>query len=552
MRDGRAPTVKVSPHPTGGTSALARRAARLRRHPRGRRCRRCAALRRLAARGRRRAHPPGRAGRPRPHARRRRRWPAGAPSTAIPVLEPGRARATRSSWTGCATLAPDCCPVVAYGALIPPAALDIPRHGWVNLHFSLLPAWRGAAPVQHAVMAGDEVTGATTFQLEEGLDTGPVLRRADRADPARRHRRRPARPAGRDRRRAAGGDARRDRGRHAAGPRRSRPTGVSLRAEGHRRRRRVDWARAGARDRPAGPRPARRRPGAWTTFRGERLKLGPVRRARTRADASWRPASWRCARTEVLVGTGDRCRCGSARSSRQGKRAMPAADWARGARPAPGSGSVVSGARPPTTPAGRRSPDRAPAGRTRPRRRGVRRAAGGRRAGRLRQPRAAGRCCASAASTGGTRRSPPSSPTARCAGGAPTTRCSPPASTGRWTRVDPPVLDALRLGAHQLLGMRVPVARRGRRRPSTWSGPRSATGRAGFVNAVLRRVAGARPRRLARRGGARPRRRPGRPPGRRALAPAVDRRARSRDALAATGRDAELPTCWPPTTSRPR
>ena len=72
-------------------------------------------------------------------------------------------------------LEPDCCPVVAYGALLPPAALTVPRLGWVNLHFSLLPAWRGAAPVQHALIAGDDVTGASTFLLEEGLDTGPVL-----------------------------------------------------------------------------------------------------------------------------------------------------------------------------------------------------------------------------------------------------------------------------------------------------------------------------------------------------------------------------------------
>src|SRR5438034_7814852 len=71
-------------------------------------------------------------------------------------------------------LAPDCCPVTAYGALLPKAALEIPRHGWVNLHFSLLPAWRGAAPVQHALLAGDDVTGASTFLIEEGLDSGPV------------------------------------------------------------------------------------------------------------------------------------------------------------------------------------------------------------------------------------------------------------------------------------------------------------------------------------------------------------------------------------------
>src|SRR5215218_10700182 len=71
-------------------------------------------------------------------------------------------------------LAVDCAPVVAYGALLPQSVLDVPVHGWVNLHFSLLPAWRGAAPVQHAIMAGDEVTGASVFELEAGLDTGPV------------------------------------------------------------------------------------------------------------------------------------------------------------------------------------------------------------------------------------------------------------------------------------------------------------------------------------------------------------------------------------------
>lgn len=71
----------------------------------------------------------------------------------------------------------DIVPVVAYGALVPPAALAVPRLGWINLHFSLLPAWRGAAPVQHAVLSGDAMTGACVFQLEEGLDTGPVYGR---------------------------------------------------------------------------------------------------------------------------------------------------------------------------------------------------------------------------------------------------------------------------------------------------------------------------------------------------------------------------------------
>jgi len=71
-------------------------------------------------------------------------------------------------------IAPDCVPLVAYGALIPQAALDVPVHGWVNLHFSVLPAWRGAAPVQHAILHGDDVTGATTFRLVAELDAGPV------------------------------------------------------------------------------------------------------------------------------------------------------------------------------------------------------------------------------------------------------------------------------------------------------------------------------------------------------------------------------------------
>lgn len=69
----------------------------------------------------------------------------------------------------------DVAAVVAYGALLPTDVLESTRHGFVNLHYSLLPRWRGAAPVQHAVMAGDQVTGLTTFVLDQGMDTGPVL-----------------------------------------------------------------------------------------------------------------------------------------------------------------------------------------------------------------------------------------------------------------------------------------------------------------------------------------------------------------------------------------
>lgn len=65
--------------------------------------------------------------------------------------------------------------VVAYGGLVPKELLEVPKHGWINVHFSLLPHWRGAAPVQHAIMAGDDVTGVTTFRIDEALDTGPMF-----------------------------------------------------------------------------------------------------------------------------------------------------------------------------------------------------------------------------------------------------------------------------------------------------------------------------------------------------------------------------------------
>ncbi|MGO2051984.1 methionyl-tRNA formyltransferase [Glutamicibacter sp. BW80] len=69
----------------------------------------------------------------------------------------------------------DAAAIVAFGGLVPAAALNVPKHGWINLHFSLLPDWRGAAPVQHSIIHGDDITGAVTFQLETGLDTGPVF-----------------------------------------------------------------------------------------------------------------------------------------------------------------------------------------------------------------------------------------------------------------------------------------------------------------------------------------------------------------------------------------
>ncbi len=230
-----------------------------------------------------------------------------------------------------AELAPDCCPVVAYGALVPKTALDVPRLGWVNLHFSVLPAWRGAAPVQRAVMAGDEVTGATTFVLEQGLDTGPVLGVLTETI-------RPRDTAGDllTRLATAGAgllvatlDGLED-GSLVAVPQPAE--GVSLAPKVSVDEARVDWALpAFAVDRRVrGCTPA---PGAWTTFRGERLKLGPVQPV---ADAdALAPGALRVTRQHVQVGVARGVvELGDVQPA--GKRMLPASDWARGARPAPG------------------------------------------------------------------------------------------------------------------------------------------------------------------------------------------------------------------------
>lgn len=98
---------------------------------------------------------------------------ARAAELGIPVLKPARPREAQFHQQ-LRDLAPDCCPVVAYGALLPPSLLEIPTHGWINLHFSLLPAYRGAAPVQSAILHGEQETGAVTFRIVEALDAGPV------------------------------------------------------------------------------------------------------------------------------------------------------------------------------------------------------------------------------------------------------------------------------------------------------------------------------------------------------------------------------------------
>ena len=230
-----------------------------------------------------------------------------------------------------AEIAPDCAAVVAYGGLIPPAALDIPKHGWVNLHFSLLPAWRGAAPVQHAVLAGDEVTGASTFRLEEGLDTGPVYGSVTEAV-------RPEDTSGDLLDRLAGSGARLlvatldgiEDGALVATPQSS--DGISSAPKLTVADAEVRWTAPALQvDRLI--RACTPAPGAWTTLRGVRLKLRPVRL--DQATSGLAPGEIRSDRDAVRVGTGSHAvRLGEVQP--QGRMAMPASDWARGVRLEPG------------------------------------------------------------------------------------------------------------------------------------------------------------------------------------------------------------------------
>jgi methionyl-tRNA formyltransferase len=254
-------------------------------------------------------------------------------------------------------IAPDCCPVTAYGALLPQSALDIPPHGWVNLHFSLLPAWRGAAPVQHAVLRGDDITGATTFLIVKELDAGPVfgtltepIRRADTSGDLL------------GRLAVAGAellvrtlDGIED-GTVRAVPQPAE--GISFAPKLTPADARADWKLpAHLIDRQI--RGCTPDPGAWTEFDpgvsepgrsgAGRLKLWPVTLAAgaglvSAADGApgghaLAPGELRADRNAVYVGTGTvPVRLGDVQP--EGKRRMPAADWARGVRVGAGTADV--------------------------------------------------------------------------------------------------------------------------------------------------------------------------------------------------------------------
>ena len=226
-------------------------------------------------------------------------------------------------------LEPDCCPVVAYGALVPPTLLGIPTHGWVNLHFSLLPAWRGAAPVQWAVLTGDVMTGATTFSLEAGLDTGPIFGTVTE-------------PIGEldtsgavlDRLAGAGGqllvatlDALSTNSIEGL-PQRSFDISYAPKLSGDDARIRWTdpWVGVDRRIRATTP-----NPGPWTLAGGERIKLGQLSADQIVTDILLPPGQLALVDGAVLVGTATRpARLNLVQPA--GKRLMPAGDWIRGLR----------------------------------------------------------------------------------------------------------------------------------------------------------------------------------------------------------------------------
>ncbi len=219
---------------------------------------------------------------------------------------------------------PDVAAIVAYGGLIPRSALQVPPHGWINLHFSLLPAWRGAAPVQRAVIAGDDVTGAVTFLLEEGLDTGPVFGTLTESV-------HPDDTAGTLLERLSHSGAvllsqtllAVEAGKAAPQPQQG---DVSLAPKLSLEDGRLDWKQPalaiGRRARGVTP-----EPGAWTTLDGQRVKLEPVRLHP--GTTGLKPGAVAHDGKIVLVGTGSHA-VELTRIQPSGKKMMAAADWARG------------------------------------------------------------------------------------------------------------------------------------------------------------------------------------------------------------------------------
>ena len=249
----------------------------------------------------------------------------------VPLLRPERPNSDEFV-SELKDLAPEACAVVAYGALLRDGLLAVPPRGWINLHFSLLPAWRGAAPVQAAIAAGDAVTGATTFRIEPALDSGPVYGVVTETI-------RPTDTAGEllDRLSLSGAallettmDGVAD---GTLSPVPQPPDGVTVAPKVTVDDARVRW------DLPAHVVERRIRavtpnPGAWTLVAELRIKLGPVTIDDSAPDPL-APGVIQVLRNGVRVGTATTAvRLGEVRP--EGKGAMAAADWLRGLRPEPG------------------------------------------------------------------------------------------------------------------------------------------------------------------------------------------------------------------------
>jgi methionyl-tRNA formyltransferase len=224
---------------------------------------------------------------------------------------------------------PDVVIVVAYGLLIPGRLLDLPRFGWVNAHFSALPRWRGAAPVQYAIAAGDESVTVTTFRIDEGLDTGPVLASSepiaigDRDD------------SGRLLTHLADVAARlvvSTVDQLAAGTAASTPQeteGVSYAPRIGTDDARIDWSRP-VDEVDRWIRACTPSPGAWTTFAGTRIRIGTPRGV---IHGSSTPRQIITEKHRVLVGAADGF-LDLGMVQPMGKQEMAASDWARGLREA--------------------------------------------------------------------------------------------------------------------------------------------------------------------------------------------------------------------------
>ncbi|NMW44646.1 methionyl-tRNA formyltransferase [Mobiluncus curtisii] len=226
-------------------------------------------------------------------------------------------------------LQPDLGIVVAYGAILPADILEIPQFGWINIHFSLLPRWRGAAPVQRALQAGDTETGVTVFQLEPALDTGPIYATCSYTVPEQ----------------ATAGDVLQELAElsvkpleqalsmiaRGVAPEPQSDIGITYASPLQPAEGEIDWSAAD--DTIAcqikGFTPS---PGAWTMWQGSRMKLGvlEVNPPVTMPIPSLEPGQIFTTRHEVWVGTGSAPVCLGAVAP-AGKKPMPADAWARGA-----------------------------------------------------------------------------------------------------------------------------------------------------------------------------------------------------------------------------